>query len=487
MLTKAGDVDRRGCGECPRHGGRPLFFFCRPCRVPICGDCTVIDHRESTGHVVVDIAAADGDARAELAEVRATAERELAAAKRRAEECRRADVDRLEASRVDFLDQIASAFDICASMIATKRRRLNSYVEKTFAERVDKMAAVHRSFAKTIDRAEVLLRRCDDALGDDDGGTAATLKKATDFKTELRKAVKDLLSLADAADAADAAPAAVEAAAAGAGEFDDETTEGVVGDDGGRDSNDPVDDGGVLSSVIARAKRISREEDRVPTKFIFRSIDDDGLGLVAGWPARVLMEVFTYEGERYVPSASRSGETNGDDVLEVLVTDDHGVPLPSTLTNDGIRRAYVVEFLPQSIGEVHMKPRFHGCLLDHQHTLPVAAADSHIGNGSDSDDDVDEGKPCRVDDTDNVDDAALDEDSRRSAGSSLVVNVGSDLDVRDDPDVDDGGSGSDGSNGSDGSDGSAVAGSINSVPVVPFFYRGITRLHRVKSANDDKM
>ncbi|CAG5127589.1 unnamed protein product, partial [Candidula unifasciata] len=40
---------------CSKHQMQPLNFFCEPCIAPVCCDCTVIDHRESKGHVVVNI------------------------------------------------------------------------------------------------------------------------------------------------------------------------------------------------------------------------------------------------------------------------------------------------------------------------------------------------------------------------------------------------------------------------------------------------
>ena len=34
---------------------QPLSFFCEPCVQPVCCDCTVLDHKESKGHVVVHV------------------------------------------------------------------------------------------------------------------------------------------------------------------------------------------------------------------------------------------------------------------------------------------------------------------------------------------------------------------------------------------------------------------------------------------------
>lgn len=43
---------------CPKHEHQPLNFFCKHCLIPVCRDCTVLDHKEQEGHIIVDMAAA---------------------------------------------------------------------------------------------------------------------------------------------------------------------------------------------------------------------------------------------------------------------------------------------------------------------------------------------------------------------------------------------------------------------------------------------
>lgn len=40
---------------CIKHDRQPLNFFCQKCLVPVCRDCTVLDHKESDGHVICDV------------------------------------------------------------------------------------------------------------------------------------------------------------------------------------------------------------------------------------------------------------------------------------------------------------------------------------------------------------------------------------------------------------------------------------------------
>lgn len=43
---------------CSKHDGQPLNFFCKKCLSPVCRDCTVLDHKESDGHAIVDLSEA---------------------------------------------------------------------------------------------------------------------------------------------------------------------------------------------------------------------------------------------------------------------------------------------------------------------------------------------------------------------------------------------------------------------------------------------
>uniref|UniRef100_A0A0B7AH40 RING-type domain-containing protein n=3 Tax=Arion vulgaris TaxID=1028688 RepID=A0A0B7AH40_9EUPU len=52
FVSKTGKNDVK---YCTKHQMQPLNFFCEPCIMPICCDCTVIDHKESKGHVVVNV------------------------------------------------------------------------------------------------------------------------------------------------------------------------------------------------------------------------------------------------------------------------------------------------------------------------------------------------------------------------------------------------------------------------------------------------
>ncbi|XP_076465457.1 tripartite motif-containing protein 2-like isoform X2 [Babylonia areolata] len=55
LLSFVKDTGRSEVQYCSKHQMQPLHFFCEPCIQPVCCDCTVIDHKEAKGHVVVNV------------------------------------------------------------------------------------------------------------------------------------------------------------------------------------------------------------------------------------------------------------------------------------------------------------------------------------------------------------------------------------------------------------------------------------------------
>ncbi|XP_076444329.1 tripartite motif-containing protein 59-like [Babylonia areolata] len=55
LLTFVKDTGRNDVQYCSKHQMQPLNFFCEPCIQPVCCDCTVIDHKELKGHVVINV------------------------------------------------------------------------------------------------------------------------------------------------------------------------------------------------------------------------------------------------------------------------------------------------------------------------------------------------------------------------------------------------------------------------------------------------
>ncbi|XP_046562005.1 LOW QUALITY PROTEIN: tripartite motif-containing protein 55-like [Haliotis rubra] len=96
---------------CSKHERQPLNFFCKKCFLPVCRDCTVLDHKEQQGHVIVDVT----DAVSESSE----------------------EFDTMENKTKEILDKMKSRWDSLAN--ASKRldileRQLRVSIKDTFIE-----------------------------------------------------------------------------------------------------------------------------------------------------------------------------------------------------------------------------------------------------------------------------------------------------------------------------------------------------------------
>ncbi|XP_052103205.1 RING finger protein nhl-1-like [Mytilus californianus] len=55
MMDFLSRVTTKSQNVCSKHENQPLNFFCKKCLIPVCRDCTVLDHKEGQEHVIVDV------------------------------------------------------------------------------------------------------------------------------------------------------------------------------------------------------------------------------------------------------------------------------------------------------------------------------------------------------------------------------------------------------------------------------------------------
>ncbi|OWF35983.1 tripartite motif-containing protein 2-like [Mizuhopecten yessoensis] len=58
MMDFLSTVQAKSQNVCSKHDNQPLNFFCKECLIPVCRDCTVLDHKEQQGHNIVDVSEA---------------------------------------------------------------------------------------------------------------------------------------------------------------------------------------------------------------------------------------------------------------------------------------------------------------------------------------------------------------------------------------------------------------------------------------------
>ncbi|KAH9525389.1 hypothetical protein Btru_001301 [Bulinus truncatus] len=123
LLCFVSQTSKNEVQYCTKHQMQPLNFFCEPCILPVCCDCTVIDHKESKGHVVVNVDEAMKKYAPIVDETLEDIESERAtlAKKREALEGSQDDIDNIQ---MDLTNQIKKVFDGIRSALDDREREL---------------------------------------------------------------------------------------------------------------------------------------------------------------------------------------------------------------------------------------------------------------------------------------------------------------------------------------------------------------------------
>ncbi|XP_013061670.2 tripartite motif-containing protein 2-like isoform X1 [Biomphalaria glabrata] len=123
LLCFVSQTNKNEVQYCTKHQMQPLNFFCEPCIMPVCCDCTVIDHKESKGHVVVNVDEAMNKyapiVDETLDDIRS--ERAILAEKREALEGAQDDIDQIQR---DLTSQIRKVFDGIREVLDEREREL---------------------------------------------------------------------------------------------------------------------------------------------------------------------------------------------------------------------------------------------------------------------------------------------------------------------------------------------------------------------------
>uniref|UniRef100_A0A0B7BA48 RING-type domain-containing protein n=1 Tax=Arion vulgaris TaxID=1028688 RepID=A0A0B7BA48_9EUPU len=130
---------------CSKHNLQPLNFFCELCIRPVCRDCTVLDHKETDGHIVMDLE----DAMAKYTPILDISIIEMEAESMCLEEkivALESVINNIEKVKVDLLSQVR----LCMS----KLRDLLTEREKSLIARVHQETGMERG--KLVEKSQHL-------------------------------------------------------------------------------------------------------------------------------------------------------------------------------------------------------------------------------------------------------------------------------------------------------------------------------------------
>ena len=148
LMDFVSHTDRYTITFCSKHHLQPLNFFCEPCVRPVCRDCTVLDHKENSGHLVMDLE----EALNKYAPVLDNAISEMEAESVTLEEKRIAlgtAIKSLDKQRQDLLEQLHTTFNRLRQALIEREKDLEQLVQ----------GEVEKEKAKLYEKSEQLASR----------------------------------------------------------------------------------------------------------------------------------------------------------------------------------------------------------------------------------------------------------------------------------------------------------------------------------------
>lgn len=169
---------------CSKHHLQPLNFFCEPCIKPVCRDCTVLDHKDRHGHMVMDVEEALKKYRPVLEIAVNTMENEatsLVSKKGTLESM----VKSIESNQVTLMQEIKDAFRVIRDALASREQDLMEMAERNISREKRRITSIVENMEerqKAINKECVMLR---DALTD------SNIEEMFNLHESLKKTAKN--------------------------------------------------------------------------------------------------------------------------------------------------------------------------------------------------------------------------------------------------------------------------------------------------------
>ncbi|XP_025077580.1 tripartite motif-containing protein 2-like isoform X4 [Pomacea canaliculata] len=167
LLSFVKETGRTDVQYCSKHQLQPLHFFCEPCIQPVCCDCTVIDHKESKGHVVVNVDEALAKYTPILDDTMASirTQKEEVTKQRQALGQAAETVDRIQQ---DLTDHIRTVFDRIRAVLDERERELYDISDGEINRKRSTIEAHQQTLSERETALDAQLRGLQQAKNDKD-------------------------------------------------------------------------------------------------------------------------------------------------------------------------------------------------------------------------------------------------------------------------------------------------------------------------------
>ena len=119
---------------CSKHLQQPLLFYCNSCQLPICMNCTVLDHDKSAGHQITDIASVVAANKRALQRQLDVTSAALSDYQRRLT-LLKTEMSNLEIAKDTSIAQIKKTFQQLVDKLDQRRAELEQQAEETYSAR----------------------------------------------------------------------------------------------------------------------------------------------------------------------------------------------------------------------------------------------------------------------------------------------------------------------------------------------------------------
>lgn len=187
-LHKLGAPKTKGC---QKHSNQPMSFFCQKCGVSICRDCTVLDHKESEGHGIQDIAQAETEQRKVLKEKMLVGKDALSKLQAQMQNLE-AEVGNLTIAKEVALNELDHVFDRCIKMLEFRKLQLAKTIFDLYNKKQESLLKLGEDVSIAMKHLSAPVTQCERLvkvghLGEIVTVNRSIVKSVEDSKKSLRQ------------------------------------------------------------------------------------------------------------------------------------------------------------------------------------------------------------------------------------------------------------------------------------------------------------
>ena len=160
-MAKIGSPKTKGCHK---HSQQPMSFFCQKCAISICRDCTVLDHKQTEGHNIMDITTANREHRERLERQVQTSKETLIDLKTKLKELR-SERENMTVVKRKTESLIQKSFGDYIGLLNARREQLLSQVnekfnskQQTIKDKVADLKTLHDNLSNSLGRHNDMMK-----------------------------------------------------------------------------------------------------------------------------------------------------------------------------------------------------------------------------------------------------------------------------------------------------------------------------------------